>query len=203
MNTCKQCGNSVSETAKFCNQCGSILSQKDENDINSLEFDNNNKIKSPIDNKNNMEVGSISFFKYIFHNKLSRNTIKLLPAFLLLINSIIVFYVIYHPGTFFHNSRDIAVMYSHVNDTWPFVGIIFLFNLIYLIIFINRKLFVTSILLSSIYIVVLYIYPNRLFQFNELGVSHSVPTISMLAIILIILINLIALFQYITTIYKK
>lgn len=199
MNLCTKCGNSLSETARFCSKCGSVVSEKAESDTNILGSRVNNKIQSPINYKNT-NGDSISFNKPLIHNnRFFNKIIKVLPALLILINTIIVFYVIYHPGLFYHYRSDITAVYPHVNDTWPFIGIIFLFNLFFLIIFIKRKLFISAISLSSIFILILYFYPKLLFHFTDTGWGHSIPTIPLLVIIVIILIDLIAFFQNIKT----
>lgn len=203
MNKCNKCGNSVSEFARFCNKCGSLLVQQGDSDLSDLNFGANiGDNQSPILSKEIKLDSQIKIESNYVKKTFFQKIIDFIPILLLLINSIIIFYVIYHPGTLYRR-RDIGIDYPHVVDTWIFVGIILLFNVILSIINKKNLLFITAITYSSIFIIGLFFRPKLIFHFSQTGWEHTVLTIPLIFIITILIINLLALVKYLKITYKK
>lgn len=188
MQYCENCGNKVPETAKFCVNCGKKL----ESSSNETKVHLENRSDSPISFKDELfsNSNSQSASTILQSHRTTKKYIPLLSLILVFFTTAIPFYVLYHPGALYYPSHKWPD-YKHVSDTWNFVFVLILTDIVAGII--NRKdwPFLVSVGLSIIYIIGLYLYPIKYFQFIKM--DSSVNSECLIFSILLMVLNIVVM----------
>jgi hypothetical protein len=177
MTYCENCGKEVSSKANFCGYCGQRTGASSRGDKENLE----RGPVSPSSKKKKLQDGKVQEYESGSGINRINNESRLviwLSVVLTFFNSVIPFYVLYHPGLLYYASA-VWPRYEQVGETWNAVYLLIVANIV--LGFINRqnKLFLISGLLSVIYMIGLNLYPINYFHFAELPAGHKVNTESL------------------------
>ncbi|MEI7502143.1 MAG: zinc ribbon domain-containing protein [Paludibacter sp.] len=193
---CSNCGNKLSENDRFCEKCGQIVdSQISLNSQRDKTFESDNQDQKFSQTSPNKSLSSIL---QKLNNK--NSIILFLSLFVLLFNSIIIFYLLLHPGLILMPMGDF--LYYFVSDTKIFNIILVALGCISF--FLNLKTIYIPIvnLLNIIYVIGIYYVPNNYICFFE-NSNYSITEEAWIYSILLIILNTVSIILLIVNKNKR
>lgn len=199
MSYCTNCGTKYSGKLKFCSNCGN---KQEQIQINNPVEPHLNISKSSLFLKANInpDEGAIKNINHGYHKNLVLSYIFFLVFFVnILIPVIVISYptllLKYTENDIISESYGVSNHYKYNGSLWFLIFIVLILNVYLLFKFIGKKLIFTTIVLSTIYIIALYLNPV-----NFIGFSNHCNDESLFFSLLLMIINGYVLIRFINNI---